>query len=497
MTLQIELNENGIPFYKQLSTTASSSGGITSTAVSIPFNTVVPLTQAMAQYMPQQSVSSPLAFSLDANPVLGSSAYVRLIADGVNVPTFTGMAAFSSSSAYDNTVAGKLNVIQFAYDGTQAFYTISQETYVAPPVSATGLTLAGANTGTINVASSNFTIAATPSGGSLPSGLVITPSSTLAGAFSPATLSSAGTFTFTATALGAATITLANNKSLTNPSSLSYTVTAQPVYNAVALTGGATSGTNGVASAPFTVTLSPNGGTAPASTIVTPSSAGGVFAPTTVTLTPSTPSATFTFTPSAVGAATLAFANNQGLTNPSNVTYTASAASSFIRMTGLVSMTETGTGPYTYTGAGGNYNGSESISKSPVSFQSGVDGSFTFKLAALPTGDNAAPIFGIAPIATTVTSFSNLSFGVWTHTTGYKIFVSGSGRADTSTIPANNDLVRIVRTGSTLTIDASHDAGATWINISTDTGVSTAAMSVWGLTNFMGQFQPYASSGLL
>ena len=100
---------------------------------------------------------------------------------------------------------------------------------------------------------------------------------------------------------------------------------ASNVASAYTLTG-PSSGYVGIASSNFTVT--PNG--PPSGTVtVTPSdsSGGGSFSPSTVSFASGDPSAkTFTYTPGSAGAKTISTTNNGSLTDPSSLTYTATAA---------------------------------------------------------------------------------------------------------------------------------------------------------------------------
>lgn len=91
----------------------------------IAFAAAVPLTVAGTQYMPPQTVAGVIAFTVAASPVKGASVYVRLIADGTNAPTFSGMKEWGGSLGYDNR-SGIANQIQFFYDGVDVFYSISQ-----------------------------------------------------------------------------------------------------------------------------------------------------------------------------------------------------------------------------------------------------------------------------------------------------------------------------------------------------------------------------------
>lgn len=100
---------------------------------------------------------------------------------------------------------------------------------------ATALTLSGPSGGTVNTASTNFTIGAN---GTISGTITITPSvNGGGGTFSPTTLSltssaTTGTFTYTPTSVGSKTISIANNGGLSNPGSLVYVVN-EPIVGGV------------------------------------------------------------------------------------------------------------------------------------------------------------------------------------------------------------------------------------------------------------------------
>lgn len=114
---------------------------------------------------------------------------------------------------------------------------------------------------------------------------------------------------------------------LSNFSGLSITNNVAAAASAVTMTG-PSSGVVGTASGNFTVGVSPVGGTITGTVVVTPSDggAGGTFTPTTVSLSNGSPTGTFKYTAASAGAKTISATNNGGLANPSNITYTASAA---------------------------------------------------------------------------------------------------------------------------------------------------------------------------
>ena len=127
---------------------------------------------------------------------------------------------------------------------------------------ATAVTLSGPSSGTVNVASTQFTVGVN---GPVGASVVLTPSSgSGGGTFTPAsaTLTAAAptaSFTYTPTTAGAKTIDVANNQGLANPTSIAYTVTASsatnPTFTNVASGAGASSATQ---QATATVTLAAN-----------------------------------------------------------------------------------------------------------------------------------------------------------------------------------------------------------------------------------------------
>lgn len=86
---------------------------------------------------------------------------------------------------------------------------------------------------------------------------------------------------------------------------------------------GPTTGSNGVATAPFVISIPP-GTVIPLPVTITPSTAGGTFTPTTVRLTDVDRSASFTYTLSGTGAKTISVTNDRGLTDPASIVCTIS-----------------------------------------------------------------------------------------------------------------------------------------------------------------------------
>ena len=173
------------------------------------------------------------------------------------------------------------------------------------------------------------------------------------GVFAPGTLilnssTTSGSITWTPPAgfSGAATITLTNTGSLTNPAAKTYTVTAAAPAAATALSlSGPTSGTAGNKSSAFTITA--NGAlSGNVSAVPTDFGAGGLFTNATVGLTPSSTSGTFTYTPASgvSGNINIGLTNNGGLTNPANHVYAVAAANNLAAGTAYaVTLGATGT----------------------------------------------------------------------------------------------------------------------------------------------------------
>ncbi|QJE03053.1 hypothetical protein HH212_26210 [Massilia forsythiae] len=195
----------------------------------IAFAQTIPLSRVGSSYMPQTAVSSALTFTPAAGAVRGALAYLRLVADGVNAPAFSGFKEWGGSIGYDNR-NGIVNQIQFFCDGADSWYSVSQAVNAAPiPVPASAITLTGPTSGAVSQASSAFTIGVSPVGSAITGTIVVTPNDGGAGgSFSPATVSlttanPSATVTYAANAAGAKTISVTNNGGLTNPSSITYT----------------------------------------------------------------------------------------------------------------------------------------------------------------------------------------------------------------------------------------------------------------------------------
>lgn len=209
-------------------------------------------------------------------------------------------------------------------------FTSSTTLYAIWNVKATSYTFTGPDTGTVNSASTSFTL--TPNayvesttvvtityGGSAQGSLTTTTVTFTAGT------NTAQTFSVTPTVIGDLTLTPTNNQGLTNPAALTYVS-----YGTYTFTG---PGSGEVSTASTNFTLTPNAvvGNSTTVTITYAGTSKGSLTTSTVTFSAGSSAAqTFTVTPTVVGTLTLTpTTNNTRLTNPSALNYVVNAAGTF------------------------------------------------------------------------------------------------------------------------------------------------------------------------
>lgn len=420
--------------------------------------------------MPQQTVSSVIAFTVDSTGALnGAEATVDLIADGVNVPTFTGFRRWGSSDDYINT-AGVRNCIRFFWSSGIAWYYIGHE-YGTPveSVPATAITYSGPATGVVGAASTNFTAAAN---GTLPVSVDVTPSDGGAGGtFTPSTVTltpgaTSATFTYTGASTGAKTLSFANNGGLTNsPASLSFTVNAAATAPGAPTSLGGTAASTSVALA-WTAPSS-NGGAAITDYVVQykASSSGtwltygdGTSTTAAATVTGLTASTSYDFRVAAV--------NSVG-TGSYSTTYTVnttSAGAQPMRFTGLVGFTESGDGTtgWNYTGTA-TYTTMKSVSA--LKLASGTDGYVQLTIGYTPSGSAKQIWLGFGTSAS-AQIYSGMTEAINAGST-YSLIIGPStfaayGSPYTGLSVTSGDKIRLRRAGSTIYHEVSNDGGASW-----------------------------------
>jgi hypothetical protein len=309
----------------------------------IAFATAVPLNSAGRAYMPQTAIAAGMTFSPAATKVRGARVEVRLVADGTNTPTFTGMKEFGGSSGFDSR-AGIVNVVEFYYDGYDVWYYIGQAAgatvvdSIAPTAQSASVTDAAPSTIYIQTSEVLDMANALAPANFVVSGHPITAADVYFGDQTKIRLTTSAAFVggeaarsvvYTPTGGVSDVRDPAGNKMLGFTQAITNSVSAPAGSPASGVTlAGPTSGTVSTASTDFTVGVTPVGGTITGTVVVTPSDggAGGTFSPTSVSLTSASPSGTFTYTPASTGAKTISVSNNGSLSNPTNITYTAAAA---------------------------------------------------------------------------------------------------------------------------------------------------------------------------
>lgn len=192
-------------------------------------------------------------------------------------------------------------------------------------------TLTGPTTGTVGVASTNFTVTLSTTAGTT---TTITPSdSGGGGTFTPTTVSIAagaatGTFTYTAGSAGAKSISITSTNGYT-PAGSPITFTASAPSSATTVTlSGPSSGSVGVGQ---TLTATLNGTLGASCSVTFADTLSGTFSPNPVVIAAGSTSGTTTFTPSVTGSHSISITNGSSLTNTGTpLAFTASSYSGTI-----------------------------------------------------------------------------------------------------------------------------------------------------------------------
>lgn len=429
----------------------------------ISYTSAVPLTNKGIRYMPQQSVAGAINFTVAGTPVKNAQVYIRLVANGVNTPTFSGMLEWGGSSGFDNR-SGITNSIIIFYDGNDVFYTISQ----AVGATATDTT------------SPTATSAAVANGAA--SQVVISCSETLNVSFTPATTAfTVSGHTVSSVSVSGTTITLGVNAFVNGEATRSITYT-QPGSNQVrdvagnlmaSFTGltvvnnvGATAtapstmaaptASAGNATATVTLVAPSDGGSAITGYTVVSSPAGGVDSnagSTSLThnITGLTNGVAYTFTATAT--------NNVGTSSasPASNSVTPAVPSSALRLTALSSLVESGSSPdYVYTcSTGGGF-----LTKGGVLNKTLPAGDGSFAMRNVSANDSIMAVTTAAP-ASSVQGFASCPHAFWNNVGGstYGVFTAGSAGTVLNTMTAAvNDIMRLRRSGSTLVAEVARSS---------------------------------------
>ena len=501
----------------------------------VAFSQSVPLDQVGIAWMTQQTVAAKYVFTPAASAVKGAVCALRLKADGVtgNAPDVSAFRTIGGSSPYNN-VANSINLIEFAYDGTDYWVAISLEGSTTSsggtsgadttlPAMSGSLASSSITTGgftlTWSAATDNVGVTAyevSTNGGAsytnignvltwTASGLTAnTPYSCSLRAIDAAGNRASPALTLTVTTSASSDTTAPTMSGAITASSItqnSYTLTWPAGSDNVAVTGyeysvdGGTSYTNvgnvltvnvtgrtagavdqvrvrdydaaGLRGTPLSASVTLLAATAPGAPTIGAAVAGDGYVDVAFTAPASNGGATITgYT------ATLSTGEtNTGTTSPirvtaangtartAHVTATNSAGTSsasaesnsvtpvtpsYPRLTSLsATTTESGTGPYTYTG-GGAALGSETGGISSKSIPANTDGWIEFVI----TAPNEV-IVGFR-LLSTASTYTNMTYSF------YASGVSGSlpaayrytGSGILSTTPQAGDRIRVIRTGN-------------------------------------------------
>jgi hypothetical protein len=451
----------------------------TSTAA---FALAIPLTTPGTTYMPQQTVASVLAFTVGASPVQGALVYVRLVADGTNVPTFIGFKEWGGSSGYDNR-NGIANQVQFFYDGYDYFYSVSQAVG-AVAVDATAPTLSSPTSTQTGTTTASGTVMTDEANGTLfwlATTNATETSATVIASGASQVITSTGSKTVTSTGLTPSTTYY-----------LHYAHRDAAGNVAVNATNSASFTTAATATAPATMAAptASGGDTVATVTLVAPADGGSAITGYTVTSMPAGMTDTNAGTTSLTHAMTggtngQAYTFTAKATNAVGTAATASPASNSVtlaaaampRLIGLANLTETGTGPYGYnfatnagfSAAGGALN---------LHLPSTADGSFAVRNVG---GKEFILEITTSTSPTTFENFSTAPFALWTSGTAggnYGVFIAGTAQTVANTVAnAANDIMRIRRSGTSWFAEVARAASPTvFTTIFTKTGAGTGQL---------------------
>ena len=212
----------------------------------IPFTTEIPFTRPVT-VIEQAAVSDAMNFTPLVDDALpGCGAILRLQADDVHTPTFSGFKKSNASQDWVGTI-DTINVVVFLYDGVDFWYTLYQMAAMSPgetptvlaapaiaatPVSDTQISLV---VGTVSNASS-YDVQQSADGSAWET------IGTTAGTYSRSGLAPATQYFFRAKAIGDNVNTLSSGyataSAVTEATSPAYDPDAQTYFSAVAAAGG-------------------------------------------------------------------------------------------------------------------------------------------------------------------------------------------------------------------------------------------------------------------
>lgn len=440
----------------------------------LPASTAWSTTWDTAAYkdMGSYTVAGALALtSTDAASVRGGCTQAVIVANGANVPTLDGVAA--TVYGYINT-AGALNLTQLYRAGDAKFWSCGAYAGAAlstptapswPAAPSIGAAVVGSVVSVTGAAS-----------GSAP--ITYTYQWTLDGAnIGGATTSSYTPISGDATKALRCVVTATNAYGSANGTSNASTVSAAATVPDAPT--GLTLGAATTTTQPLTwAAPANNGGAAITDYVIQRSPAGAGTWSTFADGTSAAASATVTGLTAATAYDYRVAAVNSVGQGAYSATATGSTASvSFLRMTGLTSASESGTGPYTYTatGTGG------CVGAPNKSLPASTDGYFRGVIKAMPSAYCGIG-FGTTSAAGIYSTFKYLIYANTNLTGGGSYLFGLNGAAGGAVngavmVPAVDDILEISRVGASLTVKLARAATpTTWTTLHTiasgvDTGV--------------------------
>lgn len=113
------------------------------------FSSVINLSSSNT-ILPPTTVTGAINFTLTGTPSPFIETYVRLTANGTNIPTFSGFTVWPGSGVWDN-VNGHLNHISFFSDNNVAYYAVTPDSATAfDPSTKQDTLVSGTNIKTVN-----------------------------------------------------------------------------------------------------------------------------------------------------------------------------------------------------------------------------------------------------------------------------------------------------------------------------------------------------------
>lgn len=174
-------------------------------------------------------------FTVSANGTISGSVIVTPNDNGGGgafTPTTVTLSSGAPSAPFTYTPASS-GVKTISATNNGGLTNPADIPYVSNPAAATAVTMSGPTTGSSGVQSTNFTVGAN---GAITGSIVVTPhDASGGGTFAPTSVtisgaSPTGNFTYTPGSTGTKTISVTNDRSLTNPSNISYVSTGAAAF---------------------------------------------------------------------------------------------------------------------------------------------------------------------------------------------------------------------------------------------------------------------------